>query len=138
MKKKLFVLAALAVVLAVSAAFLWPRGGDVQDVRRISSESSLYSEEDIHSAMDIAIEAFSNGFKGCKLLSIAYDEAETLAEIERQRERYGEIKFLILVSELYAGDEAEGAFEPGTTYGGWKWIFRNDGDSWLLVSWGYA
>ena len=138
MKKKLFLIGAILAVLAIAAAAFWPRGGDVRDVQRIPARNTMYSQEDIDIAMDIAIEAFSNGFEGCKLLSIAYDEAETLAEIDRQRERYGEIQFLILVSEFYVGDNAEPCFEPGTTYGGWKWIFRDDGDGWKLVNWGYA
>jgi len=138
MKRKWGILGVIAVLLGIAVALRTNSGGDVRSVERLGRESTLYSNEEIDQSMDIAIKSFSQGFEGCKLLNIAYDEAETLAEIERQRDRHGELKLIVLVSSFYAGEKAEGGFEPDMTYTGWKWILRDDGNGWEMLTWGYA
>ena len=126
------------MILVLAVLVSQSRGGDVRDVERIKTNCTLYTQNDIQTAMDIVEKEFQKGFEGCKLLTITYDEEETQKEIERQWERYGELKLLILVSDFYAGEKAEGGFERDMTYTGWKWIFRDDGDGWRLINWGYA
>lgn len=138
MKKKWVVPGIIVLLLGLAAVLLTNSGGDVRNVERLDAESTLYSDEDIDQAMDIAIKSFSQGFEDCKLLNITYDEKETLAEIGRQRDRYGELKLIVLVSSFYAGEKAAGGFEPDMTYTGWKWILRDNGNGWEMVTWGYA
>lgn len=137
MQKRLYA-GILAVILGFSVSLLWNSGGDVKNVERLVAESTLYTGKDIEKAMDIAIKAFSEGFDGCKLLSVSYDEAETLAEMQRQRGRKESVKLLVLVSDFYAGKNAEACFNPDTVYRDWKWILRDDGNGWKMVNWGYA
>lgn len=128
----------IAVILVVASVCFMNRGGDVRNVERIIGERSLYTQKDIETAMDIAVRAFSEGYEDCKLLRIAYDEAETLAEIDRQRDRHGELRILVLVSDFYVGNNAEACFNLNETYHDWKWIFRDHGEGWELYTWGYA
>ena len=139
MKKAIVILTVLAVLVTGLAAGKYLSGaGDVRDVKRIEAECTLYTRADLETAMDIVEKTFWKEYRGCKLLSIRYDEVETLAEIERQRERAGELKLLILVSDYQIGERSEMTWDRGKTYHDWKWILRNDGDGWKLVNWGYA
>ena len=138
MKKKILILGLAMLVLIFASVYFLNRGGDVRDVERLAAESTLYTEEDIETAMDITIKTFSQGFEDCKLLTIAYDEEETQKEIERQRERHGDLRLLVLVSSFHAGEDAEGGFERNMTYTGWKWILQDGDDGWKMISWGYA
>ena len=138
MKKKILILILALLILALAGVSFLNRGGDVRNVERITAESTLYTQEEIDAAMDIAIKTFSQGFEGCKLLTVAYDEEETLAEIQRQRERHGELKLMVLVSSFHAGENAEGGFERNMTYSGWKWILQYGDEGWKMINWGYA
>lgn len=136
--KKILVFGLAVLVLIFAGVHFMNRGGDVRNVERMTAENTLYTQEEIDTAMDIAIKAFSQGFEGCKLLTIAYDEEETLAEIQCQRERHGELKLMVLVSSFHAGENAESCFERDMIYTGWKWILQNGDDGWKMINWGYA
>lgn len=74
--KKILVFGLAVLVLIFAGVHFMNRGGDVRNVERMTAENTLYTQEEIDTAMDIAIKAFSQGFEGCKLLTIAYDEEE--------------------------------------------------------------
>ena len=138
MKKKILMLTLAVLILAFAVVLFLNHGGAVRDVQRIPTESMLYTDEEIQMGMDIAIQAFSEGFDGCKLLTIAYDEEETLAETQRRGEEDGERKILVLVSSFFAGKNAEACFNPNMVYTGWKWILQDSGDGWEMIGSGYA
>ena len=138
MKKKYLFFVLAVLVMALAAGFVMNRGGDVRDVERQATANTLYTDADVEAAMDLVVKTFSQGFEGCKLLTVAYDEEETQKEIERQRQRHGDLRLMVLVSSFRAGEDAEGGFERNMTYTGWKWILQDGDDGWKMISWGYA
>ena len=70
----------LALMVWVVLCLLSGCGGNVRNVERLYAPSSLYSQEEIDAAMDVAIRYFKKEFSGCTLTQIQYpgDDAEAL------------------------------------------------------------
>lgn len=57
----------LALMVWVVLCLLSGCGGNVRNVERLYAPSSLYSQEEIDAAMDVAIRYFKKEFSGCTL-----------------------------------------------------------------------
>ena len=137
-KKVLAFLPVLLVLIAVLVNFL-PKGGDVRPVRREIGESSHYTKEDIALAMQIAQRHFRKEFTGCTLWTITYDEEFSDRLAPGWAENYGAEEAIVLYSSFYVGANAEACFNPNSTYSKWQWILtRNQGEDWVLQTWGYG
>lgn len=62
----------LALMVWVVLCLLSGCGGNVRNVERLYAPSSLYSQEEIDAAMDVAIRYFKKEFSGCTLTQIQY------------------------------------------------------------------
>jgi len=77
----------MAAVLAVMM-LLCGCGGRTLGVQRIIGDSERYSRSEIRAAMTVAERSFTRGFRGCTLLRLEYDEAESAAEAAEWAEQY--------------------------------------------------
>ena len=136
--KKWIITAAVVILAIVLTVVLLSGGGNVRNVERIVGESSLYSQQEIEAAMNVAVIKFKKDFDDCELLKIAYDEEKAISEREYQKAQYGNDKIIVLVSDFYVGDHAEPTFSPNQTYKNWKWILEKSGDGWNLIGYGYG
>ena len=132
MKKKILAML-LTVVLLFSGC-----GGHTLAVNRIVGESTVYSETEIKSAMNVVTRKFRSGFRGCVLLELRYDEEKTLRETERREEQGETGEILVLSSKFYVG-KSDGSLTPGMTYEGWTWELEKTvlGD-WKLANYGFG
>ena len=137
MKKRVLIVSVVVSVI-VLAVLLLTGGGNVRNVERTIGESSLYPNQEIEAAMDVAVNKFRRNFDDCKLLRIAYDEEKTLSEQVYQKEKHGKEEIIVLVSDFYVGDHAEPTFSPNQTYRNWKWILEKSTFGWDLIGSGYA
>ena len=109
--------------------------------------SELYTQEDMDAAINVIMAEFGS-WKGCTMQKIAYagDEESTnnLAYCNELREAgTPEIAEAIVFKTDFhspSAEEAEGtAWEPDTDYKDYSWILgRTMGESWQLLTWGYA
>jgi len=109
--------------------------------------STKFSEKEIKSAVDAAIEKFHH-FEDCDLIRIWYDEEQSNSLIEGELNYGNGLVFgatkenaIILLSDFYAGPAAiNGGFNPDHTYRNWKWILtrENPNSSCEVSSWGYG
>ena len=136
MKKKASVI--ILLLLGAVSILLLTSGGNIRKAERIIGESTLYTQQEIEAAMDVAVQQFKRNFDGCTLLRIAYDEALTLKEREYQIEKFGKDHIIVLVSDFYVGNHAEPTFSPNQTYQNWKWILEKTILGWKLIGSGYA
>ncbi len=105
---------------------------------KIISDSELFSEREINSAMFQVYKTFGLNFEGCVLLEIEYDEEYSKDRAEEWAEHYGFDEGIVLLSKFYVAGE-NGSLASGETYSKWNWILvRNNGGSWKLKDWGYG
>jgi len=112
--------------------------GDVGETAYNIGESSLYSEQEIQAAMDVAVREFRREYQDCKLLDIRYHEEKTLSEAAYRQEIGESERIMVLLSDFEVGDHADAGFNPNDTYRDWKWILGNDGTGWKLLGCGYG
>lgn len=134
MKKKW--LAALLVVLSV-LLLTGCDHGNADFVTREISESELFSQKEQSDAMDAVCGQFENGFPGCYLLKLWYDEEETLRETERRELPQGDV--MVLTSHFWVDGSGKSAgLNPASFYQNWKWILVREKGKWKVEDWGYA
>lgn len=139
MKKKILLGAIVLLVVICTVVFLLGKGGKTSDVERIISiTSGVYTEAQITDAMEVVENHFRKNFDDCSLLRLEYDEGKTLSERYHLSEDYGVERVIVLESDYYVGDHAEGCFTPDYTYKNWKWILTDEGDGWVLRTSGYG
>lgn len=113
-------------------------GGNVRNVERLYAPSSLYSQEEIDAAMDVAIRYFKKEFSGCTLTQIQYpgDDAEAFAHWADQCEKD---QAIILTSSFTVdASGGDGSLNPNSTYTGWNWILvRDSAGRWEHADHGY-
>ncbi len=135
MKKRICAVALMFILLISLAAC----GGDVSEAGRRVDESKVYVEEDIIDAMDTVTSHFKKNFKGCKLISLEYDEEISLKAAVDWAEQYEADEAIVLVSSFEVDSSGgDGSLNPDSTYNDWQWILtRNDGGKWTLQTYGY-
>ena len=134
MKKLLASVMALVCVFSLVAC-----GGDVKDVKTTDCLSEIYSDAEIESAIDVAINYFKKNFEGCTLTEISYLGDDKLNDWQEFAERNHADDVIVLVSTFQVdASGGDGSLNPNSTYSNWKWILvRTDGGAWKHVDHGY-
>ena len=114
-------------------------GGNVKDVKIADFTSEIYSDEEINSAIDIAIKYFKKEFSGCTLTEISYAGDEKIADYAEFAVSNAADEVIVLVSSFDVGASGgDGSLNPNDTYTNWKWILvRSNGGKWRHVDHGY-
>jgi hypothetical protein len=132
----LILLSAIAITSILLSA---NKGGDISKVKLESSESQLYTQEDIKAVMDIVLDYFKREFKGCSLRELWYDEGVSNRDSVGWAEQYEADEAIVLLSNFDVdASGGDGSLNPNTSYRDWQWILvRNKGGKWELKTWGY-
>ena len=106
----------------------------------MSDENPVYSEEEVKAAINVVTKNFKRTFKGCKLISISYDEEYSRIQSESFREQYDVDDIIVLRSDFTTDARGgDGSLNPNSTYTDWNWILiRTNKGKWILKDWGYA
>ncbi len=112
----------------------------IWSVYQISKRSTKFSDEEIDAAITSVKKKFAAEFKGCELINLWYDEAESDKRIPSYL--YGALRdnAIILLSDFYVQPNGgDGSLEPDYTYNNWMWILIRDDRSskWRVDDWGY-
>ena len=132
------------VILTATAAFLFaatPKAhpGKVNSVQLSFDESEQYTQTDLYLCADIVYETFREDYKGCRLLSLSYDEEfSKICNLSRSIYGNGSTKYDIIVL-LSDWTTDRPMFHNDMTYEKWQWIFiRAEGGEWELKGQGYG
>ena len=134
-KRNLLICAWLCVAFIMIAGC---HRGKIDEVQIVLGESELYSEQELQAAADIILRQFSNGFDGCTLRELSYNEEDSLKEADAWAKQY-EAKEAIVFSSRFvvSPDYGNGPFSPGDTHY-YSWILVKDkNNDWVLKTWGY-
>ena len=137
-RKKLVILPLLVLLLGLLCACGAVPDGDTSSVERVIQGNTLYSEDEIGSAMDLVEQTFHQEFKGCKLLNLRYDEERSRQEAEYWLEEADEA--IVLLSDFHvSANGGDGSLNQNSDYPDWSWILlRKNGGAWTLRTWGYG
>lgn len=134
MKKLIaFVLASVCLLSLVGC------GGNVKNVQVTDYTSEIYSEVEIKSAIDVAIDYFQKEFEGCTLIEITYLGDDKLDDWSEYAEGNHADDVIVLVSTFEVdASGGDGSLNPNSTYTNWKWVLvRTDGGKWKHIDHGY-
>ena len=114
-------------------------GGNVKNVKITDYSSEIYSDVEIKSAIDVAIDYFKKNFEGCTLTEITYVGDDKLGDWQEFAERNNAEDVIVLVSTFEVdASGGDGSLNPNSTYTNWKWILvRTDGGKWKHIDHGY-
>ena len=129
----LFIFAAFILIShPVSSSIM---SGDASNVRVLERQSSLYSQEEIESAIEVIKRDFENDWNGCTLNTIYYAGDEVCADETRDRG----VKTIVLISDFTTGNYDFGCLNTNYTYTSWSWILIRDEDGgWKHIDHGYG
>ena len=131
----------LCLLMLLLCAVLWAACGKgaVDEVRRATSSSTYYTQEEISAAMDLAVASFAENFAGCALTDLWYDEEYSAAQAGEWSAQYQADQAIVLLSNFDVGPEGgDGSLAPDSTYERWSWVLvRDEGEPWQLKTWGY-
>lgn len=129
----LFIFAAFILIShPVSSSIM---SGDASNVRVLERQSSLYSQEEIESAIEVIKRDFENDWNGCTLNTIYYAGDEVCADETRDRG----VKTIVLVSDFTTGNYDFGSLNANYTYTKWNWILiENEHGRWEHIDHGYG
>ena len=116
------------------------RGGNASEVQIITGESELFTQDEIESAMETAMNYFRKEFDGCTMTKIEYDENKSREESVEWAQQYGAEEAIVLHSSFDVdASGGDGSLNPNSTYNNWQWILTRDvGGKWVLRTWGYG
>ncbi len=127
-----------AFVLVIIFIFCFSGCGISFTAEKIISDSEIFTEREINSAMFKVYKKFGLDFEGCVLLEIEYDEDYSKERADDWALNYGYDEAIVLLSKFYVAAE-NGSLALGETYSGWNWILvRNENGPWKLMTWGYG
>lgn len=132
--------ALLAVILVLAVLFSGCSGGEVSQVNKIIGDSEVYSRAEIGRAMNVVIRCFKNGFEGCTLTELEYDEEISEKYSSDWAEKYDADEGIVLISSFHVdASGGDGSLEPNSTYKNYQWVLTRSGiTGWKLQTWGYA
>ena len=133
--KKIKVLLAMAMCLVLLTAC---GGGDVRNVKRETGTSELYSDAQIHSAMDEVLDFFQKEFDGCTMTEIRYDEEKYAERQRKESENYGREVIILLTDFNVDSSGGDGSLNPNSTYRNYQWKLTKTLFGWELQDWGYG
>ena len=136
MKKLMALLLAMALSLFLSGC----GRGDASNVSITNRRSEIYTDRELRSAVDVAIDYFEKEFDCCTLLEIGYIGDQEGKEFIERANQYGVDQVIILVSSFATGpDGGDGSLNPNDTYRNWRWILgRNGTGQWKHLDHGYG
>lgn len=107
--------------------------------KNIKHGSSIYTDDEIESAIKVIKTDFKKDWKGCTLKKIAYLGDERLKDYREFADRNNYTDVLVLTSDFYvAPTGADGSLNADSSYRDFKWILvRNKGEAWKHVDHGY-
>lgn len=134
MKKLITSVFALFLALSLVAC-----DGNVNQVKITDYSSEIYSDAEIESAIDVAIDYFNQNFEGCTLTEITYLGDDQLDDWQEFVERNNADDVIVLISTFEVdASGGDGSLNPNSTYTDWNWVLvRTDGGQWKHVDHGY-
>ena len=131
--------AVFAVLCFLIAASLCACGGKTREAKTHEVESTVFSREDIRSAIDVIEKEFRREWKGCTLTEIYYAGDETAAAYQDWADRNQADQVIVLLSSFDVDSSGgDGSLDPNSTYDHWNWILvRSNGGQWEHVDHGY-
>lgn len=139
-KKVISVRKIMSLMISLVMFFSIPACGDnIKNINVIDVESKIYTEDDIHSAIQIILEEFNKSWNGCTLKEIYYAGDETCQDYQDWADRNGADEAIVLLSSFDVDSSGgNGSLNPNSTYEGWNWILvRSIGGQWRHVDHGY-
>lgn len=130
----------IALVLVLVCMFsLAACGGNAKNIKITDYSSEIYSDAEIESAIDVAINYFEKNFEGCTLTEITYLGDDKLDDWQEFAERNNADDVIVLVSTFEVdASGGDGSLNPNSTYTNWNWILvRTNGGKWMHVDHGY-
>ena len=143
-RRKWIVAIVLVVCVGVIAVLIYGTSKTYVISLRITAR---FSQEEVQAAAEYVLAQFENGYKGCKLKRIYYDDAESLRLAatyidEPQYDIYGmdPDDIIVLFSDFRTGAFPPGGFGKNQNYNGWTWYLIRDGkgEPWREYSHGYC
>ena len=135
--KRLFALILTAAMLMLLCACV----GNVAHVQVEPFTSERYTDAEVHSAMDVALDYFKKHFSGCTMTSITYAGDAATADYDDWIKRDPTEQVIVLVSTFEVGPTGgDGSLNPNSTYTNWKWILVRPlaGGDWRHADHGYG
>lgn len=142
MKKMITAVLCVAMVLLFAGC----GKGDISKVKVDYGTSSVYSEEDMNTAIEVIKKQFRS-FEGSELHSLSYtsdeecNNADTIAwmnDLEKANDNKEVFTQCIAFdSSFRSPKKGGGAWEANEEYTWSWWLARSEGGEWKLMTWGY-
>ena len=144
MKKIITVTLCIVLVLLFAGC---EKNGDTSKVEIDYGASSVYSKEEIDSAIEIIKKQFSS-FEGCELHSLSYmsdEECNNADNIEWMNDlrtddndnKEAFTQCIAFESSFCSLKKGGGTWEANEEYTWSWWLARSEGGEWNLMTWGY-
>lgn len=128
-----------AIIAMLAVCFLIAGCGDVSKVIILPSDSQLYSQNEIDSAIKVTKSYFKRYFDGCTMTELTYAGDEITNAHKEFATRHNADEVIVLTSSFDVdASGGDGSLNPNSTYDGWMWILvRNKNGNWRHVDHGY-
>ena len=142
MKKIITVTLCIVLVLLFAGC---EKNGDTSKVEIDYGASSVYSKEEIDSAIEIIKKQFAS-FEGCELHSLSYmpdeecnnaDNIEWMNDLRTEDNKEAFTQCIAFKSSFRSPKNGGGAWEANEEYTWSWWLARCEGGEWKLMTWGY-
>ena len=142
MKKIITVTLCIVLVLLFAGC---EKNGDTSKVEIDYGASSVYSKEEIDSAIEIIKKQFAS-FEGCELHSLSYmpdeecnnaDNIEWMNDLRTDDNKEAFTQCIAFESSFRSPKKGGGAWEANEEYTWSWWLARSEGGEWNLMTWGY-
>ena len=142
MKKIITVTLCIVLVLLFAGC---EKNGDTSKVEIDYGASSVYSKEEIDSAIEIIKKQFAS-FEGCELHSLSYmsdeecnnaDNIEWMNDLRTDDNKEAFTQCIAFESSFRSPEKGGGAWEANEEYTWSWWLARSEGGEWNLMTWGY-
>ena len=142
MKKIITVTLCIVLVLLFTGC---EKNGDTSKVEIDYGASSVYSKEEIDSAIEIIKKQFAS-FEGCELHSLSYmsdeecnnaDNIEWMNDLRTDDNKEAFTQCIAFESSFRSPKKGGGAWEANEEYTWSWWLARSEGGEWNLMTWGY-
>ena len=142
MKKIITVTLCIVLVLLFAGC---GKNGDTSKVEIDYGASSVYSKEEIDSAIEIIKKQFAS-FEGCELHSLSYmsdeecnnaDNIEWMNDLRTEDNKEAFTQCIAFESSFRSPKKGGGAWEANEEYTWSWWLARSEGGEWNLMTWGY-
>ena len=134
----LYIIIILFCIVLIFVIFHYKINYDLSKVNIISTNSEIYSEDDINDSIKTTLKFFNKNFKGCNLLSIGYIGDEKNNDYIDWARKYNKDEVIVLISNFETDSFVNGGLNPNYKYEDWIWILvRNKNEKWKHVDHGY-